>query len=314
MKTLIRKSELESDFEHYLRFERGFSDNSIAAYEDDLRKVHTFLREHHREHPPDIADFAVADVRTFLAWLNAKHYSARTQARCISCLKHFFRFFSLSRALPAHPVLDLLSAPKLVQSLPHSLGVEQVERLIEATRMFAYPQRNSAMVEVLYGCGLRVSELCQLCLSHIEWAEGFVRVRGKGNKDRLVPIGASAQASMQTYIHGERAAGKVIPHHRDIVFLNRNGRPISRQMVFLLVQKSAAHAGIPHTVSPHTLRHCFATHLLEGGASIRAIQQMLGHESITTTEIYAHATADFLRSTLEKYHPQFPKKRGHACA
>jgi integrase/recombinase XerD len=295
-----------SDFEAYLLLERGMSPNTIEAYLRDMQKLAEFAElKAWTVQPPYLTP---EHLEEFLQYLHELGVGERTQARIISGIKAFYKYLLLTDAI-THAPTDRLDAPNLGRELPTVLSLPEIndilaEAHLEANEMLRL--RNTAMLEVLYACGLRVSELVELRLSHIFWEMEIVKVRGKGNKERLVPIGEQALAALRQYLTADE--GRITVNKQageeDIVFLNRRGKRLSRNMVFMLVQKWATAAGIQKTVSPHTFRHSFATHLIEGGADLRAIQEMLGHESITTTEIYTHLDMDFLRGTIQLYHPR----------
>jgi integrase/recombinase XerD len=295
-----------SDFEAYLLLERGMSPNTIEAYLRDMQKLAEFAElKAWTVQPPYLTP---EHLEEFLQYLHELGVGERTQARIISGIKAFYKYLLLTDAI-THAPTDRLDAPNLGRELPTVLSLPEINEILaqadlEANEMLRL--RNTAMLEVLYACGLRVSELVELRLSHIFWEMEIVKVRGKGNKERLVPIGEQALAALRQYLTADegRITVKKQAGEEDIVFLNRRGKRLSRNMVFMLVQKWAAAAGIQKTVSPHTFRHSFATHLIEGGADLRAIQEMLGHESITTTEIYTHLDMDFLRGTIQLYHPR----------
>lgn len=290
-------------FNQYLRFERGLSPNSVEAYLGDVRKLHQFAQLS----PPPIVDpdqMTDRDIQRFLAWLNDFGISAHTQARVLSGLKAFFSFLKMEYGLDSSP-LEFIHSPRLERKLPEILHVEEIDRLIGAIDL-STPEgaRNRALLEVLYGCGLRVSELTNLKISNLHLDTGFVKVEGKGNKERLVPIGSQTIQPLQVYLKQIRPLQPVKADFADWVFLNRRGTSLSRVMVFLVIKDLARRAGITKKISPHTFRHSFATHLVEGGADLRAVQDMLGHESISTTEIYTHLDRDYLRSVITQYHPR----------
>ena len=286
----------------FLRLEKGLSDNSLEAYRRDVEKLARYLEEHHPGLSP--ADIKLNHLQDFVKWLNTEGMGARSQARNISGLRTFFKYLLLEDVIRANPA-ELLESPKLGRALPDTLGVDEVEKLFIAIDLSsAEGERNKAMLEVLYGCGLRVSELVNLKISDIRFNDGFISVIGKGNKQRLVPVGDSALQQLRTYLRQVRVHVQIQKGQEDYVFLSGRGKKLTRVMVFYIIKSLAEKAGIRKTVSPHTLRHSFATHLIEGGADLRAVQEMLGHASITTTEIYTHLEREFLRSNILQYHPR----------
>lgn len=290
-------------FKGFLRLEKGFSPHTIDAYLRDVGKLAEFCTLGQTWHPP--SKVSRQELQQFLDYLNDLGLAVRSQARLLSAIKTFYRFLVLEEAIVENPA-ELLEGPRTGRPLPTVLSYHEVEAMLNAIDL-SKPQghRNRAILETLYACGLRVSELCHLRLGHLFFEQGFLRVLGKGNKERLVPIGAAAVKYIQLYLDHERnRLGKIAPGHEGYLFLNRRGQQLTRIMVFLIVKESAVRAGIAKTVSPHTLRHSFATHLMEGGADLKAIQDMLGHESILTTEIYTHLDRDYLRDTLLRFHPR----------
>ncbi len=292
---------LLSRFRQYLALERNRSKNSIAAYTHDVSLLLSFLDPT----PPEKA--TTEQLKGFLQYLYDQGMSARSQARILSGLKSFYFFLVYDGVMedqenPTH----LLDAPKIGMHLPDVLSLEEIEAIINTIDL-STPEghRNRAMIEVLYGCGLRVSELVTLKISNLYFDEGFIKVLGKGNKERFVPIGGMAQRMVNLYMEGARKQLKVQKGEENYLFLNRRGHHLTREMVFMLVKKWTAEAGVEKSVSPHTFRHSFATHLIEGGADLRAVQQMLGHESITTTEIYTHLDNEYIRSNIASYHPRY---------
>lgn len=297
------------EFEAYLLLERAMSQNTVEAYLCDMKKLAQYADIHGWTMPPE--QISAENLEEFLHYLHELGVGERTQARIISGIKAFYKYLLLTDVI-AHAPTDRLDAPNIGRDLPTVLTVPEINEILAIARQENNEMlrlRNCAMLEVLYACGLRVSELVELRLTHVYWELEIVKVRGKGNKERLVPIGEQALAALRQYLTAEtgRITVKKQPGEEDIVFLNRRGKRLSRNMVFMLVQKWALHAGLTKTVSPHTFRHSFATHLIEGGADLRAIQEMLGHESITTTEIYTHLDTEFLRQTVLLYHPRNQK-------
>jgi integrase/recombinase XerD len=293
-------------FKAWLQLEKSLSDNSVQAYIRDVELLVRFLTI--SKEPKAPAAVESADLRTFLKWIHELGFSSSSQARILSGIKSFYRYCILEQISQTDPT-TLLEAPKRKRILPDTLSFEEIEKLIAQIDL-SKPEgpRNKAMLETLYSCGLRVSELVQLQLSKLYLDLGFVRVRGKGDKERLVPIGDSAIRHIQLYKQTTRTQIQPQKGKEDFVFLNKRGGPLSRIMIFYIIRNLAKTAGINKTVSPHTFRHSFATHLIEGGADLRAVQEMLGHASITTTEIYTHLDREFLRKTLQQFHPGFAKK------
>ena len=289
-------------FGSFLTLERSLSVHTREAYVHDIEKLQSFLKMRDLDIGPEKVE--LAHLSEFLQWLNELGYSKRSQARLISGVKAFYRYLLVEDLVRDNPT-ELLDGPRLDRDIPEVLSFEEIQAMIETIDL-SKPQghRNRAILETLYACGLRVSELAGLLLSNLYLDIGFIKVSGKGNKERLVPIGAEAVKHIEIYLRHTRSAQKPVAGHQDFLFLNRRGKRLSRVMIFLIVKEAAATAEIGKTVSPHTFRHSFATHLIEGGADLRAVQDMLGHESILTTEIYTHLNTDFLRETLLTYHPR----------
>ncbi len=293
------------DYESYLKLEKGLSANSVSAYLGDIQKLRQFLMLTKDDSDP--SQIETAQLQAFLQWLLELGLSARSQARLVSGLKSFFRFLLLDEQIDRDPAM-LLEAPRTGRKLPEVLSVTEIDHLFSLIDLSTvHGRRNRAMLELMYSCGLRVSELVNLQLSGLYRAEGFIRVRGKGDKERLVPVGQTALKDLDQYLP-DRQQGRVAPGEEDILFLNRSGRRLSRVSVYVCIRNLAEMAGMEKAISPHTLRHSFATHLVEGGADLRAVQEMLGHESITTTEIYTHIDRDYLRSSIISHHPRHRKK------
>ena len=289
-------------FRDFLKLEKSLSRNSVEAYEHDVAKLVQFLEYHNLELQP--GDITLAVLQDFIKWINQLGMSARTQSRVISGLRTFFKYLLLENVIRSNPA-ELLESPRIGRELPDTLRVDEIESLFAAIDLSTPEgERNKTMLEVLYGCGLRVSELTNLKISELHFSQGFISVIGKGDKQRLVPIGERAVKQLKTYLHQVRSHIDIQKGQEDFIFLTKRGRPISRVMVFYIIKDLAEKAGIHKTISPHTLRHSFATHLIEGGADLRAVQEMLGHASITTTEIYTHLDRDFLRSNLLQFHPR----------
>jgi len=289
----------------YLRLELSLSDNSVEAYCHD---VHLFLQYLESQGMSvDINDIQQDTIENFFAYLFDLNIGASSQARILSGLKSFWRYLIQEELADKDPTL-LISSPTLGRHLPEVLSYEEIQKMIDSIDL-SQPtgHRNKAMIEVMYGCGLRVSELIGLQISNIYRNDGFLRIFGKGSKERLVPIGDSSLKILYQYIEGARLHITPKPKFTDTVFLNSRGTGLTRQMVFLIVKELAEKNGIDKTISPHTFRHSFATHLLEGGANLLAVQQMLGHASVSTTEIYTHISDELLRDTLTSYHPRFKK-------
>ena len=298
---MITWSQAISDFTHYLRIERGLSAHTINNYTLDIKKLITYLSGHSVETAPET--IAAETVQQFIYDL-AKLVAPRTQSRIISGLRGFFDYLVFENYRKDNP-MALIESPKIGRHLPETLSLEEIDRIIAAIDLGkAEGERNRAIIETLYGCGLRVSELTHLRLSDLFFDEGFIKVTGKGNKERFVPIARHTQKYINLYLETSRPFVPVQADYQDTVFLNRRGAQLTRAMIFTLTRKLTEKAGIHKTVSPHTFRHSFATHLLEQGADLRAIQLMLGHESITTTEIYMHMDRTHIRNEIYAYHPR----------
>lgn len=293
-------------FKAWLQLEKSLADHSVDAYLSDLDKLIQFLLSKGNTVNP--GDLTLKDLQAFIAWIHDLGMTASSQARIISGIRSFYSYCSTENIIEADPAL-LLEGPKLSRKLPDTLSVEEIEKIISAIDL-SKPEgvRNKAIFETMYSCGLRVSELVGLKISQFYPDLGFIRVTGKGDKERLVPIGEAAIKHIGIYRKNIRTHIPVIPGQEDILFLNRRGSKLTRVMIFLILKDLVKKAGISKIISPHTLRHSFATHLVEGGADLRAVQEMLGHESITTTEIYTHLDRDYLRATLHQFHPAFQKK------
>lgn len=289
------------DYQYFLKIERGLSHNSISAYRRDILKLMNFLEEQHLAISP--LEISTDLIERFV-YTSSKTIAPRSQARMISGLRNFFDYLIFEDYRKENPT-DLLETPKIGRKLPDTLSENEINQIISQIDL-SKPQgeRNRAMMETLYSCGLRVTEMIELKISDLFFDEGFIRVIGKGNKQRFVPINSYMIKLIETYKDHVRAMIKVQKGYEDTLFLNRRGKQLSRNMVFMVLRDLTSKAGIDKTVSPHTLRHSFATHLLENGADLRAIQQMLGHESITTTEIYMHLDKSHLKMVVEKFHPR----------
>ena len=295
-------SEAIENYANYLRFEKNASENTIKAYVSDLQKLQDFAEQNLMNITPITISYE--HLQEFLYQVSKINYSERTQARWISSIKGFFSFLLEDELREDNPSA-LLETPKLGLYLPDTLSLEEIEKLISATdENTDLAKRNRCMIEVLYGCGLRVSELTELQISNINFKENYLKIQGKGDKVRFVPLADYTADFIKNYINNIRSKQKINPKHSDILFLNSRGAQISRQMVFLIIKEIVRKAGIQKNISPHTFRHSFATHLLQNGADLRFIQEMLGHSSITTTEIYTHLNTEELHETILKYHPR----------
>ena len=289
----------------YLKLEKSLSKNSIEAYLNDLKKLRKYEESHLKKDRVD--DLSTSDLQAFIREINRLGLGARSQARIISGIKAFFRYLLLEGIVKEDPA-HLLESPRPGRKLPDTLSADEIQKIIEQVDLSREEgERNKAILEVLYGCGLRVSELTNLNITDLYINEQFIRVVGKGNKERLVPIGSLALRSIGLYLENSRKQVAPVKGEEDILFLNRRGKRLSRNMIFIIIKSLAEKAGIRKKVSPHTFRHSFATHLVEGGADLRAVQEMLGHESIITTEIYTHLDREYLKSTIQLYHPRARK-------
>lgn len=286
-------------FQDYLRLERSLSANSVEAYVRDVQKLAQFSEDR-------CEAIAVTEVhlQNFLEWINELGMTPHTQARVLSGLKAFYKYLLFENIISTDPTA-LIDGPKLGRKLPDTLAFHEIEQLFSAIDLSTPEgQRNRAMLEVLYSSGLRVSELVELTLSHVYFDLGFLRIIGKGNKERLVPVGRDALKHLRIYIQEVRVHVPVKKGSENHVFLNRRGSKLSRVMIFTIIKNLAAEIGLKKSISPHTFRHSFATHLVEGGADLRAVQEMLGHESITTTEIYTHLDREYLKQVIQEFHPR----------
>lgn len=290
------------DFGIFLKLEKSLSGNSIEAYVRDVGKLTSFLEMKGYDISPE--EVELQHLSEFLVWINEVGLGARSQARIISGIKSFFKFLLLEDVVETDPT-SLLETPRIGRKLPEVLSVEEIDRILgEIDLSRPEGRRNRAMLEVLYSCGLRVTELINLRLSHVYFNKGFVRITGKGDKERLVPIGKLALREIRNYLPDRNSLPRIQKESEDILFLNRRGGRLSRVMVFSIIKDLAASAGIKKNISPHTFRHSFATHLIDGGADLRAVQEMLGHESIITTEIYTHLDRQYLRDAIVRFHPR----------
>jgi integrase/recombinase XerD len=290
------------DFKIFLQLEKNLSANTIEGYIHDVTRFEQYRES--RSVRKRIEDTSLEDLQDYILWLSEFSITPRTQARNISALKGYFNFLCYSHVIETNPS-SLLELPKLGKKLPVVLTVAEIDRIVAAIDL-SKPEghRNKAIIETLYGCGLRVSELIGLKISDIYAGEGFIRVKGKGSKKRLVPIGRTALREIGLYIEKQREHQYIDAKSENILFLNRRGKALTRVMIFTIVKELASRAGIQKVISPHTFRHSFATHLIEGGADLRAVQEMLGHESILTTEIYTHLDRDYLRQAIIEHHPR----------
>ena len=290
-----------TQYKNYLRIERGLSKNSIDSYVFDVNKLIHYLNNNELKIEPFDID---SDIIKSFIYEVSKEVKSRSQSRIISGLKNFFKYLVFEDYITTNPV-ELIESPKLGRHLPDTISLNEIDRLIAHIDL-SHPQgeRNRCIIETLYSCGLRVSELVGLKISDLFFDESFIKVSGKGNKERFVPIDASTQKFIEIYIDQVRCKIDVKPEFTDILFLNRRGKQLTRAMIFTIIKQLAEKAGLQKNISPHTFRHSFATHLLENGADLRSIQLMLGHESITTTEIYVHLDKSHLKATIEKYHPR----------
>ena len=291
-----------SDFVTYLKLEKSLSQNSIDAYVSDINKLVSYIQFSGVGLLP--SEITLQNLQEFLNWINELGLSARSQARIISGIKSFYNFLIMEDKIDTDPT-ELLESPKVGRKLPEVLSVDEIDRLIEAIDL-SKPEghRNKAMIETLYSCGLRVSELINLKISNLFFNEGFIRILGKGKKERLVPVGRRAIKEIEYYFEKYRNHLKTDKAAQDIVFLNRRGKMLTRVMIFTIIKKLAEKIKLKKNISPHTFRHSFATHLIEGGADLRAVQEMLGHESIITTEIYTHLDREYLREAIMSFHPR----------
>ena len=290
---------IDREYHTYLKLERGLSDNSVTAYELDFKRLKTYMEAHQI----NVVRATFDDLQAFVFETFKEIKSAKTQARLLSSIHSFYRFLLYHRYIEQDPS-ELLEMPRVEKHLPEVLSLEEIDAMIAQIDM-SKPEghRNRAIIEMLYGSGLRVSELTELRLSHIYRQEGYMRILGKGSKQRLVPISPVADEQFGYWLQ-DRSQLDIKPEYTDIAFLNHYGRQLTRAMIFTIVKRLAEAAGISKTISPHTLRHSFATHLLQNGADLRIIQQLLGHESIVTTEIYTHVNIQDLREAVLKYHPE----------
>ncbi len=298
----MKWDDSKKGYENYLKLEKSLSQNSVAAYINDITKLAEFLEANFKRMTPE--KVKLQHLKSFVEDLNAKGVSPRTQARTISGIKSFFKFLLIEEKIVSDPT-SLLESPKVGRKLPEVLSMEEIDNLIDAIDLSKPEgQRNKAMLETLYSCGLRVSELVNLKLTNLFFEQGFIKVEGKAGKERLVPISKNGILEINKYLNEKRKTLKISKESENILFLNKRGKKLSRVMVFTIIKNLAAKIGIEKKISPHTFRHSFATHLINGGADLRAVQEMLGHESILTTEIYTHLDRDYLKSTINQFHPR----------
>ena len=288
-------------YQNYLQIEKSLSKNTVDGYCRDIKKLNNFFNGN--DDKKKIEEVNYQDFQNYLSYLNDLKINARSQSRVISSMRSFFKFLILEKIIKENPT-ELLENPKTGKKLPEFLTIEEIELLVnQIDRSKKEGERNLAIIEVLYGCGLRVTELIELKISEIYWEEGFIRIIGKGNKERLVPLGKIASKHLKIYLNEIRVHQKVKDLFVDHVFINKNGSKISRVMIFKIIKKLTEKAGIQKNISPHSLRHSFATHLVEGGADLRSVQEMLGHQSITTTEVYTHLDKNYLKQAILDHHP-----------
>jgi integrase/recombinase XerD len=295
-------TEQVKEYRSFLMIEKSLSINSVDAYLTDIDKLIQFIEYYKPDLSPE--QIELQHLRQFITWISELGMSARTQARIISGLKSFFKFLILDEKIDHDPTA-LLESPKVGRKLPEVLSVSEIDQLVAAIDLSKPEgQRNKAILETLYGCGLRVSELTNLKISELYFDQGFIKVTGKGDKERLVPIGRKAIKEINYYFEQNRNHIKIEKESENIVFLNRRGKKLTRVMIFTIIRQLAEKINLKRVISPHTFRHSFASHLIEGGADLRAVQEMLGHESILTTEIYTHIDREFLRDAIIRYHPR----------
>jgi len=287
-------------FKSYLTIERSLSANSVDAYIRDVKKLAEFAREKEKTE----LEIRRSDLSEFIYNISKSGVATRSQSRIISGIKAFYKYLIMEDYITADPT-ELLESPKIGMKLPDTLSIKEIDKLIAAIDLSkAEGERNRAILEILYSCGLRVTELITLKLSNVSFVEGFIKIVGKGNKERLAPIGNTALKYLHIYINEVRNHQKIHKGHEDIIFLNRRGKQLTRVMIFTIIKQLVEKIGLKKNISPHTFRHSFATHLIQGGADLRAVQEMLGHESITTTEIYTHIDKEYLRDAIITFHPR----------
>jgi integrase/recombinase XerD len=299
------------NYRTFLILEKSLSPNSVEAYLNDVRKLEKFCEENFSV--TDLKKVTYEMLREYISFVSDMGVTNRTQARSISSIRSFFKFLVYDGILETNPT-KLLEAPKVGRKLPSTLTVEEIDTILNSVEMFKPEgQRNKAIIETLYSCGLRVSELIGLKLSNVNFRQGIIKIEGKGNKERLIPLGKNAKQEIKLYLKGYRSYLDIQPEFEDILFLNKRGAALSRVMVFNIIKHLAHRAGLKKSISPHTFRHSFASHLVTGGADLRAVQDMLGHESILTTEIYTHLDNNYLKDTINKFHPRIKKDEEEAA-
>lgn len=290
------------NYKTYLILEKSLSSNSVEAYLNDVRKLAKFCEDNHSVNGPDGVTYDI--LKDYMLYINDMGVTNRTQARSISSIRSFFKFLVYDGILEINPT-KMLEAPKIGRKLPSILTVEEIDAILNAVEMYKPEgQRNKAIIETLYSCGLRVSELISVKISNINFRMGTIKIEGKGNKERMIPLSKNAKQEIKLYLKGYRDYLDIQKGYEDVLFLNKRGTSLSRVMVFNIIKHLADRAGIKKSVSPHTFRHSFASHLVTGGADLRAVQDMLGHESILTTEIYTHLDNHYLKDTINKFHPR----------
>ena len=294
--------DCKKGYENYLKLEKSLSQNSVDAYINDISKLIYFFNNSLEQAAPDKVE--LQDLKSFLEWLNERRVSPRSQARTISGIKSFYKYLLIENKISNDPTA-LLESPKIGRKLPDILSMEEIDELINAVDLEKQEgQRNKAMLETLYSCGLRVSELVNLKITNLFFDQGFIKIEGKADKERLVPVSNQAVYEINKYFNDYRSSLKICKDSENILFLNRRGRKLSRVMIFTIIKNLADKIGLKKKISPHTFRHSFATHLVNGGADLRVVQEMLGHESILTTEIYTHLDMEYLKSTINQFHPR----------
>jgi len=296
-------------FQSFLKLEKSLSANSVEAYIHDINKLVHYIETNVPDLTPE--QVTLKHLNDFIYWINSFGISEKSQARIISGIKAFFKFLIIEDLIQKNPS-DLIESPKTGRKLPDTLSISDIDRLLSAIDL-STPEgiRNKAILETLYGCGLRVSELTNMKISNLYFRDGFIKITGKGDKERLIPVGKAAIKHIDIYLENVRNHLKIEKNSSDYVFLNNKGRKLSRVMIFLVIKNLAKKIGLKKHISPHTFRHSFATHLIEGGADLRAVQEMLGHESITTTEIYTHLDRKYLRESILKFHPRSKLRTGN---
>ncbi len=298
----MKWEDAKKGYGNYLKLEKSLSPNSIAAYVNDINKLINFLDGNFNKVEPDRVK--LHHLKGFVESLNEKEVSPRTQARTISGIKSFYKFLLIDGTISSDPTA-LLESPKIGRKLPDILSMEEIDLLIDGVDLSkAEGQRNKAMLETLYSCGLRVSELVGLKITNLHFDQGFIKVEGKAGKERLIPVSDRAVDEITDYLNGYRKSLSVSADSENILFLNRRGRKLSRVMIFTIIKNLAEKVKLGKKISPHTFRHSFATHLINGGADLRVVQELLGHESILTTEIYTHLDSEYLKSTIQQFHPR----------